>query len=212
VVEKNLKERENKTRHDIGRECLVKRIWQWKDECEKRIIEQLHGIGASFDRRRWRFTLDEQCSKAVRHAFFRMFEAGLIFRGKRLVNWDVHLQTAVADDELDDKEIEGHLWHFRYPVEGSDEKLVIATTRPETMLGDTAVAVHPSDPRYQHLIGKQVRLPLMDRLIPIIADGKLVDMAFGTGVVKVTPAHDPNDWACGQRNNLAVLNVMTPEG
>ena len=212
VVEKNLKEKENKTRHDVGRECLVRRIWAWKDECEKRIIEQLHGIGASFDQRRWRFTLDEQCSKAVRHAFFRMFEKGLIFRGKRLVNWDVHLQTAVADDELDDKEVDGHLWHFRYPVEGTSEQLVIATTRPETMLGDTAVAVHPSDPRYQHLLGKQVRLPLMDRLIPIIADGKLVDMAFGTGVVKVTPAHDPNDWACGQRNHLAIINVMTPEG
>jgi valyl-tRNA synthetase len=212
VVEKSLRERENKTRHDIGRCALVERIWAWKDQCESRIVQQLHGIGCSFDSRRWRFTLDEQCSKAVRHAFFKMFREGLIFRGKRLVNWDVQLQTAVADDELENKDVDGNLWHFRYLVEGGDEKLVIATTRPETMLGDTAVAVHPSDPRYQHLIGKHVRLPLMNRLIPIIADGKLVDMAFGTGVVKVTPAHDPNDWACGQRNNLDVLNVMTPEG
>jgi valyl-tRNA synthetase len=212
VVEKNLKEKENKNRHDIGRDELVKRIWAWKDQCENRIIEQLHGIGCSFDERRWRFTLDERCSKAVRHAFFKMFREGLIFRGKRLVNWDVQLQTAVADDELEDKEVDGNLWHFRYPVEGTSEHLVIATTRPETMLGDTAAAVHPTDPRYLHLIGKQVRLPLMDRLIPIIADGKLVDPKFGTGVVKVTPAHDPNDWACGQRNNLPVLNILTPEG
>lgn len=212
VVEKRIFEQEKKSRHDLGREELVRRIWAWKDEYEDRIRRQLRAMGASCDWSRWRFTLDATCARAVRTAFYRLFEQGYIYRGKRLVNWDVQLQTAVADDEVYHDEIMGHLWHFRYPVIGSDESLTIATTRPETMLGDTAVAVHPDDPRYQHLIGREVRLPLMDRAIPIIGDGQLVDRAFGTGVVKVTPAHDPNDYAAGVRNHLEFINILTPDG
>lgn len=212
VVEKRLFEEEKKTRHDIGREALVQRIWQWKDEYEERIRRQLRAIGASCDWTRWRFTLDDTCALAVRYTFFRMFQDGLIYRGKRLVNWDVQLQTAVADDEVYHDEIRGNLWHILYPVEGGHERLEIATTRPETMLGDTAVAVHPDDERYKHLIGQSVRLPLVDRLIPIIADGQLVDPAFGTGAVKVTPAHDPNDYAAGLRNKLPMINILHPDG
>jgi valyl-tRNA synthetase len=212
VVEKRLFEEEKKTRHDIGREALVARIWAWKDEYEKRIKSQLRVIGASLDWSRWRFTLDDVCARAVRVTFFRMFQKGLIYRGKRLVNWDCQLQTAVADDEVYHAAVKGNLWHLLYPVEGTDQKLEVATTRPETMLGDTAVAVHPEDPRYQRLIGKQVVLPLVGRKIPIIGDGLLVDPAFGTGVVKVTPAHDPNDYACGLRNKLDQINIMHPDG
>ncbi|MGL4462170.1 MAG: valine--tRNA ligase, partial [Planctomycetia bacterium] len=212
VVERRLFEEEKKTRHDVGRDALVARIWAWKDEYEERIRRQIKATGASCDWARWRFTLDDVCAKAVRHTFFDMFRDGYIFRGKRLVNWDVVLQTAVADDELYDQEIDGHLWHFRYPVEGTDRVLVVATTRPETMLGDTAVAVHPDDPRYKDLIGKMVRLPLMDRLIPVVGDDVLVDPAFGTGVVKVTPAHDPNDYLCGQRHGLPMINLLSPDG
>jgi valyl-tRNA synthetase len=212
VVEKRLFEEEKKTRHDIGRDALVARIWAWKDEYEARIRSQLRAIGASPDWSRWRFTLDEMCARAVRQTFFRMFEKGLIYRGKRLVNWDCQLQTAVADDEVYHAAVKGNLWHLLYPVEGSDEKLEVATTRPETMLGDTAVAVHPDDPRYRHLIGKRVILPLLGRPIPIIGDGMLVDPAFGTGVVKVTPAHDPNDYACGLRHKLDQINIMHSDG
>ena len=212
VVEKRLFEEEKKNRHDIGREALVARIWKWKDEYENRIRSQLRAIGASCDWERWRFTLDETCATAVRHTFFNMFKQGFIYRGKRLVNWDCQLQTAVADDEVYHANVKGHLWHLLYPVEGTDEKLEIATTRPETMLGDTAVAVHPDDDRYKHLIGKQVKLPLIGRLIPIIADPILVDPKFGTGVVKVTPAHDPNDYLSGLRNGLAMISIMHPDG
>lgn len=212
VVEKRLFEEEKKTRHDVGRDALVERIWKWKDEYEDRIRRQLRAMGASCDWARWRFTLDDGCALAVRSTFFRMFREGLIYRGKRLVNWDVQLQTAVADDEVYHDQIKGHLWHILYPVEGSQDRLEIATTRPETMLGDTAVAVHPEDERYRRLIGKSVRLPLVDRLIPIIADGQLVDPAFGTGVVKVTPAHDPNDYAAGLRNKLPMINILHPDG
>lgn len=212
VVEKRIFEQEKKSRHDLGRDELVRRIWLWKDEYEARIISQLKAIGSSCDWSRWRFTLDDQCARAVRHAFFHMFKAGLIYRGKRLVNWDVQLQTAVADDEVYHDEVKGHLWRFLYPVEGSDARLEIATTRPETMLGDTAVAVHPDDPRYRPLIGQQVRLPLVDRLIPIVGDAELVDPEFGTGVVKVTPAHDPNDYQCGLRHQLPMINILSPDG
>jgi valyl-tRNA synthetase len=212
VVEKRLFEEEKKTRRDVGREALVQRIWRWKDEYEERIKQQLLAMGASCDWERWRFTLDDVCAAAVRHTFFRMFRDGLIYRGKRLVNWDVQLQTAVADDEVYHDEIRGQLWRIAYPVEGSDERLEIATTRPETMLGDAAVAVHPDDERFQRLIGRQVRLPLVDRLIPIIADGLLVDREFGTGAVKVTPAHDPNDYACGLRHKLPQINILHPDG
>jgi len=212
VVETRLRKEEGKTRHDIGREELVRRIWAWKDEYEKRILGQLRQMGCSCDWKRTHFTLDEDCTRAVRATFFELFKADKIFRGKRLVNWDAHLQTAVADDEIEYEETNGQLWTIRYPVEGSDESLLVATTRPETMLGDTAVAVHPADERYKHLLGRRVALPLTDRTIPIIGDGLLVDPKFGTGCVKVTPAHDPNDYACGLRNNLTQINLLNPDG
>ncbi len=212
VVENRLRKEEKKSRHDIGREELVRRIWAWKDEYEKRILGQLRLMGCSCDWDRTRFTLDDVCARAVRTTFFRLFRADKIFRGKRLVNWDAHLRTAVADDEIEYQETLGHLWTIRYPVSGSDEFLQVATTRPETMLGDTAVAVHPSDDRYKHLVGRTVDLPLAGRPIPIIADAILVDPKFGTGCVKVTPAHDPNDYATGIRNNLPMINLLNPDG
>ncbi|WP_435009931.1 valine--tRNA ligase [Tundrisphaera lichenicola] len=212
VVETRLRKEENKTRHDIGRDELVRRIWAWKDEYEKRILGQLRLMGCSCDWDRTRFTLDEMCARAVRTTFFRLFQDDKIFRGKRLVNWDAHLRTAVADDEIEYQDTAGQLWTIRYPVADSDESLLVATTRPETMLGDTAVAVHPSDERYKHLIGQSIALPLTNRLIPIIGDGILVDPKFGTGCVKVTPAHDPNDYACGLRNNLEMINLLNPDG
>jgi valyl-tRNA synthetase len=212
VVERRLKEEENKTRYDLGREELVKRIWQWKDQYEARILRQLRELGCSCDWQRTRFTLDPICTRAVRQTFFNFFRDGLIFRGKRLVNWDTQLQTAVADDETYHETVKGGFWTFRYPVKDTKEFIRFSTTRPETMLGDTAVAVHPNDPRYQHLIGKTVIIPLVNREIPIIADGLLVDPKLGTGAVKVTPAHDPNDYACGQRHNLPMINILNPDG
>jgi len=217
VVERRMFEEEGLTRHDIGREALVNRIWRWKDAYEKRILEQLRQLGASCDWRRTRFTLDEVCSRAVRRTFFRFFKDGLIYRGKRLVNWDTHLQTAVADDEVFHEEVEGHFWTFTYPVVGDDGQptgvtIAFSTTRPETMLGDTAVCVHPTDERYEHLIGKQVQIPLNGRLIPIIADALLAKKEMGTGCVKVTPAHDPNDYACGLRNGLPMINILNSDG
>jgi valyl-tRNA synthetase len=212
VVERRVREEEKKTRHDLGREELVRRIWQWKDQYERRILGQLRQLGCSCDWERTRFTLDEQCARAVRVTFFKMFKDGYVFRGKRLVNWDTQLQTSVADDETFDDTIQGGFWTFRYPVKGTNEFIRFSTTRPETMLGDTAVAVHPGDPRYQHLVGKTVTVPLVGREIPIIADGLLVDMALGTGCVKVTPAHDFNDYACGQRHNLPLINILEPDG
>ncbi len=238
VVEKTIFEKEKKSRHDLGREELVRRIWEWKEQYGTRILNQQAQLGASCDWDRTRFTLDETCAKAVREAFFKMFKDGLIFRGKRLVNWDAQLQTAVADDEIYHETVKGQMTSIKYPVAPDEsanrrigepassssiadslirpladsEYLIVATTRPETMLGDTAVAVHPDDPRYKHLIGKSVIIPLVGRKIPIIADGLLVDPAFGTGVVKVTPAHDPNDYATGQRHNLESINLLTPDG
>ncbi len=214
VVEKRLLELEKKTRHDIGREALVARIWAWKDEYEQRILGQLRLMGCSCDWSRTRFTLDETCSKAVRRTFFNLFKAGKIFRGKRLVNWDTQLRTAVADDEIYYEDIKGYLWTIRYPVSGSTsgEALRVATTRPETMLGDTAVAVHPEDPRYKHLIGRSIDLPLTGRQIPIIGDPILVDPTFGTGCVKVTPAHDPNDYQTGLRHKLPMINLLNIDG
>ncbi|MBI1348595.1 valine--tRNA ligase [bacterium] len=220
VVERRMKEQENLTRHDIGREALVDRIWKWKDEYEKRIIGQQKKLGASCDWRRVRFTLDEVCSKAVRRTFFKMFRDGLIYRGKRLVNWDTFLQTAVADDEVYTEDVAGKFWTFHYPVvdaDGKDTNRVISfsTTRPETMLGDTAVCVHPTDERYTDLIGQKVRIPLNGRLIPIVADALLADKELGTGCVKVTPAHDPNDYACWTRNRELMgepINLLNPDG
>jgi valyl-tRNA synthetase len=214
VVEKRLYEEEKKTRHDLGRASLVERIWAWKDEYEARILSQLRLMGCSCDWDRTRFTLDAMCSRAVRRTYFNLFRAGKIFRGKRLVNWDTQLRTAVADDEIYYEEVPGHLWTVKYPLAGSQsgEVLHIATTRPETMLGDTAIAVHPDDPRYERLIGRHVELPLTGRRIPIIADAVLVDPAFGTGVVKITPGHDPNDYQAGLRNGLPMINLLNPDG
>jgi valyl-tRNA synthetase len=261
VVERRIFEEEGKSRHDLGREKLVERIWQWKDQYEKRILSQLKLLGASCDWKRTRFTLDEVCAKAVRHAFFKMFKDGLIFRGKRLVNWDTQLQTAVADDEVYHEAVKGHFWHFKYPVidpqPGEPQHVLIATTRPETMLADTAVAVHP-DPegelarreaqlrselaaaagrekkeieqrlegiarrREEYLptllrlrdmarAGRKVMLPLVNRPIPLVAD-EWADPEKGTGCVKITPAHDPNDYDVGQRHGLPMVNALTPDG
>jgi valyl-tRNA synthetase len=217
VVERQLKENENKTRHDIGREGLVERIWAWKQQYGDRILQQLKRLGASCDWDRTRFTLDEMCAKAVRETFFKLFKDGLIYRGKRLVNWDVFLQTSVSDDEIYHETIKTSLWHIKYPIEGTSQFMVVATTRPETLLGDTAVAVHSEDGRWNQYIGEKVRLPLTGRLIPIIADDILVDPKFGTGVVKVTPAHDPNDYAVWQRHQnqpdqIDILNILNPDG
>lgn len=214
VVERRMLEEEKLTRHDIGRDALVQRIWKWKDEYEARILNQLKQLGSSCDWRRTRFTLDDICSRAVRRTFFNLFRDGLIYRGKRLVNWDTYLQTAVADDEVFHETVAGHFWTFTYPVVGTNETIAFSTTRPETMLGDTAVAVHPEDDRYRHLVGKLVKIPLNGREIPIIADGLLVDKELGTGAVKVTPAHDPNDYACYQRNKdrIGIINLLNADG
>lgn len=217
VVEKQLKEQENKTRHDVGRDGLVQRIWAWKEQYGNRIVEQLKRLGCSCDWSRQRFTLDEMCGRAVRQTFFRMFRDGKVFRGKRLVNWDTHLQTSISDDELYTQPVKTSLWSIRYPIDGTDEYVTIATTRPETMLADTAVAYHSSNPRAAFLKGRFVRLPLTNRLVPLIEDDELVDPEFGTGYVKVTPGHDPNDYAVYQRHlgkptEIGILNMMTPDG
>jgi valyl-tRNA synthetase len=212
VVERRIRDEEKKTRHDLGREELVQRIWQWKDQYEARILGQLRQLGCSCDWARTRFTLDPICARAVREWFFNLFRDGLIYRGKRLVNWDTQLQTAVADDEIYHDTVKGSFWTFRYPVKGTQEFIRFSTTRPETMLGDTAVAVHPDDARYRHLIGKTVTIPLVNRDIPIIGDAELVDPTLGTGAVKVTPAHDPNDYQSGLRNGLEMINILNPDG
>lgn len=208
VVERKL-QREGKTRHDLGRDAFVKKIWEWKEESGGNITRQLRRLGDSLDWPRETFTLDPDVSRAVREVFVRLHEEGLIYRGERLVNWDPSLLTAISDLEVISEEEDGSMWHIRYPVVGSAEFIVVATTRPETMLGDVAVAVHPDDERYQHLIGKQLQLPLTQRTIPVIADD-YVDPAFGTGCVKITPAHDFNDYAVGQRHQLSPINIFTP--
>ncbi|MBM3978684.1 MAG: valine--tRNA ligase [Planctomycetes bacterium] len=214
VVERLVLQQEKKNRHDLGRDELVRRIWEWKDKYEARILGQLREIGASADWKRTRFTLDPVCARAVRETFFRMFRDGYIYRGKRLVNWDTHLQTSVADDETDTVDTKGGFWTFKYQVDGeADTFISFSTTRPETMLGDSALCVHPSDERYKHLVGKTVTQPHTGRKIPIIADGQLADPKLGTGCVKVTPAHDPNDYACWQRHpEIAVINILNPDG
>lgn len=208
VVERKLN-LEGKTRHDLGREKFVEKIWEWKEESGGNITRQLRRLGASMDWSRERFTMDENLSAAVRDVFIQLYEEGLIYRGKRLVNWDPVLLTAISDLEVINQEEEGKLWHIRYPIVDSNEYVIVATTRPETLLGDVAVAVHPDDERYQHLIGKQVKLPLTNRTIPIIADN-YVDPLFGTGCVKITPAHDFNDYAVGARHHLSPINIFTP--
>jgi valyl-tRNA synthetase len=210
VVERQL-EIEGVTRHDLGREDFIQRVWQWKKYSGGTITSQMRRLGASCDWSRERFTMDEGLSNAVTEVFNILYERGFIYRGKRLVNWDIQLQTAVSDLEVISVEEQGNLWHIRYPLKDSSEFLVVATTRPETMLGDVAVAVNPEDQRYQHLIGKSVILPLVGREIPIIADD-YVDKEFGTGCVKITPAHDFNDYAIGKTHQLEMINILTLDG
>ncbi len=205
-VEKMLRE-EGTSREEVGREEFLHRTWAWKEQYGGRITRQLRRMGASCDWSRERFTLDEGLSRAVRQVFITLYEQGLLYRGPRLVNWSPGLQTAVSDLEVERAEENGKLYYFKYPVEGGDH-LPVATTRPETILGDTAVCVHPEDPRYQHLIGKKAYVPMLDREIPVIAD-EYVDREFGTGALKITPAHDFNDYEIGQRHNLPMVNIMT---
>ncbi len=209
VVERKLMI-EGKTRHDLGREQFVKKVWEWKEESGDTITRQTRRLGTSMDWSRERFTLDEPLSHAVREVFIRLYEEGLIYRGTRLVNWDPKLLTAISDLEVINHEEDGHLWHIRYPLADQSGHVTVATTRPETMLGDVAVAVHPDDERYRHLIGKEVQLPLTTRKIPIIADD-YVEKEFGSGCVKITPAHDFNDYAVGQRHHLTPINIFTPD-
>jgi len=207
VVERQLQEK-GQTRHDLGRKNFVARVWEWKEHSGNTITQQMRRMGASVDWTREYFTMDERLSTVVTETFVQLYEQGLIYRGKRLVNWDPELKTAVSDLEVESEEEDGFLWHIAYPlVGGSGDKLVVATTRPETMLGDVAVMVHPEDERYRHLIGQKVVLPLVGREIPVIADD-YVDREFGTGVVKVTPAHDANDYAVGQRHGLPIIGVL----
>ena len=207
VVERQLDAQKIK-RHDLGREKFIERVWRWKEESGSTITRQMRRLGASCDWSRERFTMDADLSEAVTEVFVRLHEQGLIYRGKRLVNWDPVLGTAVSDLEVVAQEEDGFMWHIAYPLEVGEGTLVVATTRPETLLGDVAVAVHPEDARYKHLIGKRLRLPLCDRTIPIIAD-EYVDQSFGTGCVKITPAHDFNDYAMGQRHNLVSVCILT---
>ena len=207
VVERQLAASGNQSRRDMGREAFVDKVWEWKAESGGTIVNQLRRLGASCDWSRERFTLDEGLSAAVRKVFVTLHKQGLIYRDKRLVNWDPQFQTAISDLEVEQKEVDGAYWHFAYPLEDGSGEIVVATTRPETMLGDTAVAVHPSDERYKHLIGKCVRLPIVGRPIPIIADD-YADPEKGSGAVKITPAHDFNDFQVGKRHNLPVINIM----
>lgn len=211
VVEKNLFAKTGKRRKDFSREEFLEHIWKWKNQSERRILAQLKKLGCSCDWSRLRFTMDEGCNLAVRTCFKKMFDDQLIYRGDYLVNWDPVAQTALSDDEVEHEERDSFLWHIRYPFANGKGNLVIATTRPETMLGDTAVAVHPSDERYKDAIGQQILLPLSERRIPVIADPFVVP-SFGTGAVKITPAHDFNDFEAGHRHKLPFINVMTPDG
>ncbi|CAN5652522.1 valine--tRNA ligase [soil metagenome] len=210
VVERLLRE-EGISRHDIGREKFLERVWHYMDALRPRIREQMKSLGASADWSRFAFTMDPGPARAVRHVFKHLYDKGLIYRGERIISWCPIDRTALSDLEVVHEEVQSHLWSIAYPVEGSDERIVVATTRPETMLGDTGVAVHPEDDRYRHLIGKQVRLPLTERLIPVVADAH-VEMEFGTGAVKVTPAHDPNDFDIAQRTGLPALTIMNLDG
>ena len=210
ILDNQLK-KEGKSRYDVGREQYLDRAWQWRQESGGKIVNQLRRLGVSVDWSRERFTMDEGLSRAVREAFVRLHEEGLIYRGNYLVNWCPASQSAVSALEVENKEVDGHLWHFRYPLTNGSGYVEVATTRPETMLGDTAVAVNPDDDRYKHLIGETVTLPIVGRKIPIIAD-ELVDREFGTGCVKVTPAHDLNDFEMGQRHQLPFINLMNKDG
>src|SRR6266498_767389 len=206
VVENQLRT-EGKTKHDLGREKFIERVWAWKEASGSTITRQMRRLGTSGDWSRERFTMDEGLSAAVLETFVRLYDDGLIYRGKRLVNWDPTLGTAVSDLEVENDEEQGKIWELRYPRVDGKGDVVVATTRPETMLGDVAVAVNPDDERYREHVGKEVTLPLTGRTIPVIADS-YVDKAFGTGCVKITPAHDFNDWAIGQRHNLAPIPIF----
>jgi len=210
ILDRELKA-QGKTRQDVGREAYLKRAWEWKEESGGTIVGQLRRLGLSVDWSRERFTMDEGLSAAVLEAFITLYEQGLIYRGQYLVNWCPASQSAVSDLEVENQEVNGHLWHFRYPLTDGSGYVEVATTRPETMLGDTAVAVNPTDDRYQSIIGKTLTLPIMNREIPIIAD-EYVDASFGTGCVKITPAHDPNDFEMGKRHNLPFINILNKDG
>ena len=202
--------KEGITKEEIGREKFLERAWEWKAQYGGRIVEQLKKLGSSCDWDRERFTLDEGCSKAVREVFCKLYDKGLIYRGERIINWCPHCLTSISDAEVEYEDQAGHFWHLRYPFKDGSDYLELATTRPETLLGDTAVAVNPNDERYKDMVGKTLILPIVHREIPVIADD-YVDIEFGTGVVKITPAHDPNDFEVGLRHNLEVINVLTPD-
>ena len=210
VIERQLAER-GKHRTDLGRERFEALVWEWKEKSESNILRQIRRLGCSCDWSRKRFTFDEVLSRAVREVFVLLYDDGLIYRGEYLVNWCPRCGTAISDLEVEYESAEGNLWHIKYPVKDSNESVVVATTRPETMLGDTAVAVHPEDERYNHLEGKTILLPLMDREIPIVSD-HFVDSEFGTGVVKVTPGHDPADFEAGRRHALPIIKVIGEDG
>src|SRR5918998_18306 len=201
---------EGKTRFDLGRDAFVERVWQHVRVTGTGILEQLKAIGCSADWSRTYFTLDEGLSRAVREVFVRLHEQGLVYRGHYIINWCPRCLTALSNEEVEKEEVDGRLWHLRYPLADGSGHVTVATTRPETMLGDTGVAVHPGDERYRGMVGQQLRLPVVDRLIPIVADAA-VDPAFGSGAVKVTPAHDPADFEIGRRHSLASIDIMTPE-
>ena len=209
-VEEQLRKNENLTRYDLGREKFLERVWDWKHQYGSRIINQLKKLGTSCDWTRERFTMDEGCSRAVKEVFVNLYEKGLIYRGNRIINWCPHCTTALSDAEVEYSEQAGHFWHIKYPIKGSDKYVEIATTRPETMFGDTAVAVNPNDERYTDLVGKTLILPIVGREIPVIADD-YVEIGFGTGCVKITPAHDPNDFLVGQRHGLEQIKVMNDD-
>ena len=206
-VEEELRTKEGLTRYDLGREKFLERVWDWKNQYGNRIIQQQKRLGVSCDWERNRFTMDDVCAKAVRETFCELYEKGLIYKGKRIINWCPHCRTALSDAEVEYKDMPGKFWHIRYPIENSDEEFIIATTRPETMLGDTGVAVHPDDERYAHLVGKNAILPLVGRKLPIVADD-YVELGFGTGAVKMTPCHDPNDYEVGLRHNLEQVQCI----
>ncbi|MDE7439950.1 MAG: valine--tRNA ligase, partial [Clostridia bacterium] len=203
--------KEGLTKESLGREEFLKRVWAWKDKYCSRIVEQLKKLGSSCDWSRLTFTMDEKCSKAVREVFVNLYNKKLIYRGSRIINWCPDCKTTLSDEEVNYAEEAGNFWHIKYFVEGEDTFLEVATTRPETMFGDTAVAVNPEDKRYKHLIGKNVILPIVNKAIPVVGD-EHADMEFGTGVVKITPAHDPNDFEVGLRHNLPMVRVMNDDG
>ena len=212
VVERNLSDEKNLSRKDIGREAFVDEIWKWKEKSGGTITEQLRRLGASCDWSRERFTMDNGLSDAVIKVFVKLYNDGLIYKDKRLVNWDPKLKTAISDLEVDQKEVKGNLWYINYPFENNNTKYItIATTRPETMFGDTAIAVHPNDERYKNLIGQKVIIPIVNRKIPIISD-EYADPDQGSGAVKITPAHDFNDFDVGKRNNLEMISIFDSNG